>query len=64
MVQQERINMENKSNQIFIPNAKYETICEVLKVAKEVNQLSKNDIYFTSKSYKYHGWQGTMKPTY
>lgn len=56
--------MENKSNQIFIPNAKYETICEVLKVAKEVNQLSKNDIYFTSKSYKYHGWQGTMKPTY
>lgn len=65
LVQQETNNMKNTMvNQHIVTYDKYETINKLLKVAKEVNSLSKNDIHFTCKEDKYKGWQGTMKPTH
>lgn len=43
---------------------KYKTICEILLIAKYINMIHPEPIYFTSPSDKYKGWEGTMKPSY
>lgn len=43
---------------------KYDTICEVLMIAKYIYALHPDPIKFVPESDKYKGWRGTMKPSY